>query len=33
MPEFLSLDELLEREYERETRTGDAMTVGTCDQS
>jgi hypothetical protein len=30
---ILSLDELIEREYERETREGDDMTVGTCTQA
>lgn len=29
---MVSLDELIGREYEKETRDGDDMTIGTCTQ-
>jgi hypothetical protein len=33
MPRFLSLDELMAREYESERNDGDDMTVGLCTQA
>ena len=33
MIKTVSLDELLEREFEREALSGDGMTIDTCDQA